>query len=315
MSARHQLAASRETTAVGRFENGRSPVLSIASGDTVFVQTLNHYGDQVAPTTSLAELVTLRKESGSCGPHTVTGPIFVEGAIAGDSLAIQIGKISPRNHGYNFNLPGKDFPSIGALPEDFPEGQLRHFALDPHSNEIVFEPDIRIPVKPFPGIIAVSPPDYATLSTIEPGEFGGNMDLKELTSGSVLYLPVFVNGALVWVGDAHAAQGNGEVNLTAVECAFDSIELTIRVLKDIRLAQPRAETATHWITLGFHPDLDEAFRRALRDMILFITTEKRLSRLDAYSLCSLAVDFHITQVVDGSKGVHAMLPKSIFMRQ
>jgi acetamidase/formamidase len=254
----------------------------------------------------------LRRQAKNNGPHTVTGPIFVHGAIPGDALAIKIGKICLRKHGYNFNLPAREFPTLGALPDEFPEGQIRHFELNAQQGKIVFAPGIHIPLRPFPGIIGVSPLGREQASTIAPGEFGGNMDLKELTEGSVLYLPVFVEGGLLWVGDAHAAQGNGEVNLTAIECAFESIELQVSVLKNAQLKLPRAETATHWITMGFHPDLDEAFRIALREMIEFLCQAKGLSRLDGYSLCSVAVDFHITQVVDRKKGVHGMLAKSIF---
>jgi acetamidase/formamidase len=282
-----------------------------AAGETIVVETWNHFGDGVSELCSTDTMVAFRKRSKGNGPHTVTGSVHVEGAEPGDALAVSIGKISPRRHGYNFNLPGTEF-RLGALPEDFPEGQIRHFELDLEQGEIAFAPGIRIPLRPFPGIVAVSPYGRQNVSTIEPGAFGGNMDLKELTTGSVLYLPVFVEGALLWVGDAHAAQGDGEVNLTAIECAFESIELEVSVLKRKTLALPRAETSTHWISAGFHPDLDEAFRIALREMIDFICALKGSTRLDAYSLCSVAVDFRITQVVDGKKGVHGMLPKSIF---
>jgi acetamidase/formamidase len=167
-------------------------------------------------------------------------------------------------------------------------------------------------LRPFAGIIGVSPPNREKITTVLPGPFGGNMDLKELTEGSMLFLPVFVKGALLWVGDGHAAQGDGEVNVTAVECAFESVELKISVRKGATLKLPRAETASHWITMGFHSDLEEAFRIALREMLEFLCLEKGMGRSEAYSLCSVAVDFRITQVVNGNKGVHGMLPKAIF---
>lgn len=310
--SKHNLSAAPQNICVGYFDNQRESVLSIASGDTVCVETLNHFGDGVSNRTLTGDIVEFRKQMKQYGPHTVTGPIFVEGAEPGDALAIAIGSIRPRRHGYNFSLPGKEFPALGGLPGEFAEGQIRHFELDLEQKELVFAFGIHIPLRPFPGIVAVSPPERKSVSTIVPGAFGGNMDLKELTEGSVLYLPVFVEGALLWIGDAHAAQGDGEVNLTAVECAFESIELIISVIKEARLHLPRAETKTHWITLGFHPDLDEAFRIALKEMIDFIIVTKGLSSLDAYSLCSIAVDFRITQVVNGDRGVHGMLPKAIF---
>jgi acetamidase/formamidase len=314
VSSRYRLEAAPENICVGYFDNRRAPALRLASGDTVDVETLNHFGDGISTATVTNDIVEFRKRAKQYGPHTVTGPIFVEDAEPGDALAIAIGEIRPRRHGYNFNMPGKEFPVLGALPEEFPDGQIRHFELDLERKELVFSQGIHVPLRPFPGIVAVSAPDRECVSTIAPGEFGGNMDLKELTTGSILYLPVLVDGALLWVGDAHAAQGDGEVNLTAVECAFESIELGVSVVKGASLKLPRAETNSHWITMGFHPDLDEAFRIALKEMIDFIVERKGLSRLDAYSLASIAVDFRITQVVDGNKGVHGMLPKSIFSR-
>ena len=313
--SKHNLSAAPQNICVGYFDNLRAPSLRIASGDTVYVETLNHFGDGISRETLTNDIVEFRKHAKEYGPHTVTGPIFIESAGPGDTLAIAIGEIRPRRHGYNFNMPRKEFPGLGALPEDFPDGQIRHFELDLERKEFAFLSGIHVPLKPFPGIVAVSPPDRECVSTIVPGEFGGNMDLKELTEGSILYLPIFVQGGLLWVGDAHAAQGDGEVNLTAVECAFESIELSISVVKGSLLKLPRAETGSHWITMGFHPNLDDAFRIALKEMIDFIVEKKGLSRLDAYSLCSVAVDFRITQVVDGSKGVHGMLPKALFREE
>jgi acetamidase/formamidase len=311
-TVKHILKASVKNTCVGYFDNQRAPALSIGSGNTVWIETLNHFADGVGQHTSTKDIIQLRKQTKQYGPHTVTGPIFVEGAMPGDSLAVSIGRIHPRRHGYNFNLPGKEFPTAGALPDEFPEGQIRHFELDPEGKKISFAPGIQIPLRPFAGIVAVSPPGRERITTVVPGAFGGNMDLKELTEGSVLFLPVFVEGALLWVGDGHAAQGNGEVNVTAVECAFERAELTVSMHKGVLLRLPRAETPSHWITMGFHPNLDEAFRIALREMLAFLCLHRGMSRPDAYSLCSVAVDFHITQVVNGNKGVHGMLPKAIF---
>jgi acetamidase/formamidase len=198
------------------------------------------------------------------------------------------------------------------LSDDYPEGQIRYFDLERVESEVPFAPGIIIPLNPFPGIVAVAPGAEGKFSTIQPGPFGGNLDLKELTEGAKLYLPIFVPGALLWIGDAHAAQGDGEVNHNAIECAFQEIQVQLILRRDLHLSLPCAETPTHWITMGFHPDLDEALTIALKEMIRFLETEKGLSLLDAYALCSIAVDFRVTQVVDGKKGIHAMLPKAIF---
>ncbi|MBP1716283.1 MAG: Acetamidase/Formamidase [Deltaproteobacteria bacterium] len=145
-----------------------------------------------------------------------------------------------------------------------------------------------------------------------PDYFGGNIDNKELVAGTILYLPVQVPGALFSAGDAHALQGDGEVDVTAIETAMAEAVLEFFVRKDLKLERPMAETPTHWITMAFHPDLDEAAKIALRDAIQFLSTSKGLSRGDAYALSSLAVDLRVTQIVDGNKGIHAMIPKTIF---
>jgi acetamidase/formamidase len=154
------------------------------------------------------------------------------------------------------------------------------------------------------------PPGFGAVSTIEPRAYGGNMDLKELVPGTTLYLPVFAEGALFSVGDGHGAQGDGEVCLTALETALEG-RFQIILRKDLKLALPRAETATHWITMGFDPDLDDAAKTALREMIDLIATATGLAREDAYMLTSVACDLRVTQLVDGNKGVHAMLAKSL----
>jgi acetamidase/formamidase len=166
-------------------------------------------------------------------------------------------------------------------------------------------------LRPFFGNFGVAPPaNYAQCNSIVPREFGGNMDNKELVAGVSVYFSVFNEGALFSAGDGHAAQGDGEVCLTAIEtCLTGTVRLTVR--KDLKLTHPRAESETHWITMGMHEDLDEAARRALREMIAMIVERANLSRQDAYSLCSLAGDLRITQIVDGNKGVHCMLPKSV----
>lgn len=243
--------------------------------------------------------------------HTLTGPVYVNGAQPGDVLEINFIKMVPRNYAKNLNWPGKLAP-LGTLPEDFPEGQVKDLEIDLKAMTAKFNADISIPVEPFFGIMAVAPAEDGKISTSPPMSFGGNIDCQELREGSTLYLPVFKPGALLVYGDAHALQGDGEVNLTAAETAFSQAIIKVTVRKDMKLAMPFAETPTHWITFGFNSDLDLAAKDSLREMINFLVKNKNLTPHDAYSLCSLAADLRVTQLVDGNKGIHTMLPKSIF---
>jgi len=178
--------------------------------------------------------------------------------------------------------------------------------------ETAFAPGIVLPLKPFFGVMGVAPRAGEKRSSSVPDYFGGNLDNQELIAGTTLFLPVSVPGALFSAGDAHAVQGDGEVNITAIETAMREAVLQFVVRPDMKIERPLAETPTHWITMGFHKDLDEAAKIALRDAIQFLAASKGLSRGDAYALSSLAVDLRVTQIVDGNKGIHAMIPKTIF---
>ena len=175
-----------------------------------------------------------------------------------------------------------------------------------------FADNIEIPLHPFFGSMGVAPdPSKGRVNSAPPGDYAGNMDNKDLVAGTKLFIPVHVKGALFEVGDGHAGQGNGEVDITAMETSLvGTFQFVVR--KDMHLKWPRAETPTHWIAMGLDPDLTQALILAVREAIDFLVTEKHLSREDAYALCSVAVDFNVTQAVDGTKGVHAMIPKSIF---
>jgi acetamidase/formamidase len=241
------------------------------------------------------------------GNHILTGPIFVRGAAVGDVLEVRILDIELRqNWGYNlFRAYG------GTLPEDFPYYRIIHVALDRQSNMAILPSGLKVPMRPFFGQLAVAPPkSFGRQNSKEPREFGGNIDCKELTAGSTIYLPVWNEGALFSTGDGHAAQGDGEVNGTAIETALKGT-FEFRVRKDLGWRLPRAETATHLITFGLDPDLDHAARQALREMIDWITALTGVSREEAYSLSSFAVDLHVTQTVNNVKGVHAMIDRSI----
>ena len=327
----HSLAATPQTVQWGWLDPKEPPKLTIDSGDTVSVETLMHSLDQVQPGVSMEKLVELRKQNDGGGPHSVTGPIYVNGAEPGDTLEIRILKIVPKADGFNFNLPGKEFPTVGLLASEFPEGFVRYYKLDLAKMQTEFKPGIVLDLAPFPGILAVGvdpdePPQKAgppihdakgRTSTLRPWKNGSNMDLNELQAGSTLYLPVFLKGGLIWIGDAHCRQGNGEVNLTALECAYKEIEIQPIVRKDLKVEWPRAETKDHWIFTGFDEDLNQAMKIAVQQTVAWLSTQKMvpMSREEAYALTSMAGDCRVTEVVDIRKGVHCMIPKSIFVAE
>ena len=319
------LKATPENVQWGWLDPKEAPRLTIDSGDIVSIETLMHARDQIQKGVPMEKIVELRKANPGGGPHSLTGPIFVKGAMPGDVLEIRILKIVPKRTGATFNLPGKEFPTIGALQKDFPEGHVHYVDIDPKAKTIRWDPGIEIPLRPFPGTLAVGidPEDpsprkggakdpMAPVSSLRPWKNGSNMDINELTEGSTIYIPVFLEGGLIWTGDSHCAQGNGEVNLTAVECSFEEIQLQPVVRKDLKLAWPRIETKTHFIQVGFDEDLNKAFLGALTETIDFLVKQKGIDPYEAYALSSVAADCRVSQVVDGRKGVHCMVAKSIF---
>ena len=298
---------------VGFFDNSLRPVLTIDSGDTVVFEVGTLLGNRIKPGMTRDDLDALRRElpiPPGLATHTMTGPVAVRQAVAGDVLEVRVGQLMLGDFGHNTIPAGKT--GRGFLPEDFEHGRVTYFRYPEGHDSIEFAPGIQVPLRPFLGVMGVAPRVPGRWSSTEPRDFGGNMDNKELVSGTTVYFPVWVDGALFSTGDAHAVQGNGEVTGTALETSMRSASLEFHVRKDMRLQRPMAETASHWITMAFDPDLDEAAKTALRDMIAFIGDRWSLSHDDAYSLSSLAVDLEVTQVVDGNRGVHAMLPKSIF---
>jgi len=327
----HSLAATPDTVQWGWLDPKEPPKLTIDSGDTVSVETLMHSLDQVQPGVPMEKLVELRKQNDGGGLHSITGPIYVSGAEPGDTLEIHILKIVPKADGFNFNLPGKEFPTVGLLASEFPEGFVRYYKLDLTKMQTEFKPGIVLNLAPFPGTLAVGvdpdePPQKAgppihdakgRTSTLRPWKNGSNMDLNELQAGSTLYVPVFLKGGLIWIGDAHCRQGNGEVNLTALECAYKEIEIQPVVRKDLKIEWPRAETKDNWIFTGFDEDLNQAMRIAVQQTVNWLSTQKivPMSREEAYALTSMAGDCRVTEVVDIRKGVHCMIPKSIFVAE
>jgi acetamidase/formamidase len=308
----HKLPASPATVAWGHYDPASKPVLRIRSGDIVEVETmltnspqgLERAGlpaDQVQQ--SLRDIYEQVTDRGP-GGHILTGPIYVEGAEPGDALEVRILSIDlPVDYGYN--------GCSGFIRELCGDARTKILRLDRTRMISEFAPGIVIPLRPFFGSMGVAPPaDTGRISSNPPWIHAGNLDNKELVAGTSLTIPVWVPGALFEVGDGHAAQGDGEVNQTAIETSLTG-RLQFIVHKGMKLEWPRAETDTHWITMGTHRDLTEATRIAVRQTAAFLQ-EKGLSESDAYRLTSIACDLRITELVDGNVGVHVMIPKSIF---
>jgi len=309
------LKASCNTVHLGGFSHQLEPALVINSGDSIDIETYTGFYiyDQAPPEFLTPEFLEIchnlpAERKAGPGPHLLTGPIYVNNAEPGDVLEVRIEAISPRLPiGFNAIRPG-----WGALPEQFTEPRLRFIPLDLEKNiaEFPIGSGIQIPIEPFFGILGVATAE-TNRSSIPPSNYGGNIDNRELQAGSRVFLPVFVPGALLSVGDGHSAQGDGEINVTAIETSMNGT-LQIKLRKDLKFTNPIAETPTHIITMGFGETLDEAFELALKQAIAFLEYFTGLSAEEAYVLCSLAVNFHITQVVNSpQKGVHGMLPKSI----
>jgi acetamidase/formamidase len=307
----HLLPATLETTQWGWFDNAQPPVLRINSGDTVALETMMHSHNQVVPGTTIEQIKKLRTDHPGRGPHTITGPIYIEGAEPGDVLKLTINKIVPRTYGVNFNVPGM----FGQFPKEYQDGQVKYLYLDWDRKVTEFLPGVLIPLKPFPGILGVARKEPGRYSTVPPGEFGGNLDIRDLVEGTALYVPVFVRGALLWSGDSHASQGNGEVNLTAIETAYKELNITVEVIKGRPLDFPRIETSKSWITVGLDQDLNKAWDQAKAQTIKFLAEQRKVSPEQAAKLMVQVSDCRVTQVVDVKKGVHCLNPKNPSARE
>jgi acetamidase/formamidase len=312
----HILKPTPKTVSWGYYDSAARPVLKIKSGDTVEVQTLLASSpkalegaflpaDEVEQT--LRDIHNEVKDKGP-GGHILTGPIFVEGAEPGDTLEVRI-KAIKLAIGYGYTAFG---PKRGFLPEDFDRSRSKIIRLDEKRMVGLFGKGIEVPLRPFFGCMGVAPPPSAgRVSSGPPGVHAGNLDNKELVAGTTLFIPVHAPGALFAVGDGHAAQGNGEVCITAIETSLrGAFQFVVR--KDLKLRWPRAETPTHYIVMGLDKDLTKATKIAVREAIDFLVTHKDLTPDEAYMLASVSVDFCITQLVDGVVGVHGMIPKGIF---
>jgi acetamidase/formamidase len=314
LSAEYTLKAGPGTIAWGYYWAGAKPVLKIQSGDIVDIQTVSGNPDRLIQAGLKADAIEpeLRavyaqvKDKGP-GGHLLTGPIFIEGAMPGDVLELRILEVRPSvSYAYNGFRPG-----AGLLTDDFTESRMKIIPLDRERRIARFSGNIDIPMRPFFGSMGVAPPESAgRVNSAPPGIHAGNLDNRELVAGTKLFIPIHATGALFEVGDGHAGQGNGEVDVTAMETSlWGKFQFIVR--KDMHLTWPRAETPTHYIVMGLDPDLTQAMKIATRESIDFLVKHEGLSRDDAYMLSSIAVDFEVTQVVDGTKGIHGMIPKSI----
>jgi len=314
----HDLPATPQTVAWGHYDATSKPVLTIESGDTVVVHTLltnspaglEKAGVAPADVEPALRAVYAGVPASERGPggHVLTGPIAITGAEPGDTLEIRILKIDLAiPYAYNAFRYGAGF-----LTDDFPYARMKIVPLDRKAMLGRFAPGVDVPLRPFFGSMGVAPPPaFGRYDSAPPTINGGNMDDKALVAGTTLFLPVHASGALFQVGDGHAAQGNGEVDITALETSLTGT-LQFILHKGEKAPYPRAETPTHYIAMGFDDDLSNATRKALRNMIDFLVAAKGMTRDDAYMLVSVAGDVEVTELVDRNKGVHVVLPKRLF---
>ena len=316
-----ELKATAKTVHQNFFDASLKPVLTINSGDSVRLETatgnpkyFEKHGvpkDKIPPELYAAFDGLPYDESGpdrGRADATLDGPIKVNGAEPGDVLEVRIKSVQVL-----YPIAAQSFvPGRGLLTEDFPYEKHRVLFLNLEKQTAEYAPGIVVPLKPFWGIIGVAPPaKMGRVSSGPPNIFGGNFDNRDLVAGTTVFLPVHAAGALLSLGDGHAAEGEGEVCLSAIEVSLKG-EIQVILHKGKSLKLPRAETPTHYMTMGFDPDLDIATKIATREMLDWMVEMKGLSRDEAYFIASAAMDLTVTQVVDGTKGIHAMLPKSIF---
>ncbi len=320
--SKHSLKATPTTVHLGGFDPGLKPALQIQSGDQVEIETFTGFAlvpqapkHFVPPVLQeIFEQLPPERRLGP-GPHLLTGPIEVAGSEPGDVLEIRLQAIWPRlSVGFNAIRPG-----WGVLPERFDQARIRFIDLDLEQQRVEFPvgSGIHLPLQPFFGIIGLAT-DQAARSSIPPGIYGGNLDNRHLQAGSRLFLPIWVPGALLSLGDGHSIQGDGEVCVTALETAMNGrIQVLLHKHNDlaqtgISMLAPIAETPDHWITMGFGNTLDQALEMALSKMVDFLSWQVGLDPEEAYVLCSLGIHFQITQAVNTpQRGIHGLLPKAL----
>ncbi len=307
MSTIHQLEPTRQTLH-GHFSSDLTPVLTIDPGDTVHFRTLDaNWGLESYTAGKGIERAEFQdRVSPEDDGHALTGPVAIRGAKPGMTLEIQIGAIIPGAYGacLTGGWPSAMNERLGIVHDPV----IHVYDLDPETMTGRNQHGYTVTLRPFMGVMGVAPDSPGQHSTIPPRCWGGNMDCKELVAGSTLYLPIGIEGALFSAGDGHATQGDGESGGTAIECPMERVELTFHLRNDLPLTTPIAKTPAGWLTLGFHEDLDEAAMLALEAMFALIGRQYAIGRVDAIALTSVVVDLHVTQIVNGVKGVHALLP-------
>jgi acetamidase/formamidase len=307
----HTIPSTKETVRLGVFDSTLPNLLEIEPGDElIYPDTWSHFLNRLQPGVPIEDLGRLRRENPGRGPHSIIGPVGVRGAQPGDMLAIHFLELQPVAWGATFVNPAD--LGTGTLPDDFPDGQARYLTLDLEQNQAEFLPGITVPLGPFQGTFGLAPAAGGVVNSVPPGQHAGNIDLRDLTAGAILYIPVWQPGGKIYTGDSHATQGDGEVNNQALESAMREVRVRVDLHQAVPWQWPMAETADHWIAMGIDLDLNEAFRIATRNTIDFLHRRAGLAPMDAYSLASIGVHFRVTQFVNKTRGVHAMIPKALF---
>lgn len=327
----HYVKLSPDNAAIGNYPSQKKPVLTVKSGATVKidggggnrwqdkdpVQWMKENNITLTPAQleAVKETDRVTKETthyaGITSGHILIGPIAVEGAMPGDALEVRIISVTPRlPYGTVSTRPGR-----GGIPDEVPAQYTHTVMLDAKRNVGIYNSNIEVPLGPFMGVMGVQPPaeDGPNRRSGPPGTFGGNLDCKELVAGTSLFLPVYHPGALFYTGDSHAAQGDGEVTVTAIETANTAV-LKFVLHKGMKLTAPRAENATHYMAFGLDQDLNKAMQMAIRETNAYLKDLKGLEFAQAFTLSSIGVDFRVTQVVDDTKGIHSMIPKKLFIK-
>lgn len=304
------LPATPQTTQWGVYDNTIAPVLRIDPGDTVAVQTVPAGGGQVAPGINEGQIEKINTAVPNRGPHTVTGPIYVNGAEPGDLLAVHINRIQLPMYATNNTAKGK-----GLFPDEFPE-QVTSYYLDTEKMQMRFSPNVLVPLEPFPGVLAVGRSDTTgpwctdgKCSTEQPGTYGGNMDLPEMQVGSTTYLPVQVKGGLIWTGDSHAKQGNGEIDLDALETWYPELNITVDLIKQQPQEWPTVETEKDWVAVGYDVDLDKALDINRAEAVKLIMAKQHVPEDAARAVLDKTWDCRISEVVDQVLGTYCVVPK------
>lgn len=286
-----------------KFSSKIPPVLTVSDGSIIEAFTQEATGGQLNINSTIEDLKKVDMDK----VHTLTGPIYVEGADIGDVLAVELLDLEPGNWGWTAMEP-----EFGFLAGEHETELFKTYELDKKNNLVRFSENISIPLKPFPGVMGVAPKTEEMLTTFPPRENGGNMDDPHLVKGVTAYFPIFVKGALFSIGDTHAVQGLGEVVGTAVECDM-RIRFRLRVIKNRSITEPQYESEEYYATTGFATTIDEAAKKATRYMIQHISETYHMSWDEAYMLCSLVGDLKIAEVVDEPNMLVTMhIPKSIF---